>query len=61
MNKSSYNTEITRLATLDEARQRYRLGRTKMMEIAKENGAYRKFGKVVRIDTLVMDKAIENY
>ena len=61
MNKASYSNNATKLATVDEARERYRLGRNLLMKIAEDNNAIRRFGKAVRIDIHVMDKAIENY
>ena len=61
MNKASYSNSISKLATVDEARERYRLGRNLLMKIAEDNNAIRRFGKSVRIDIPVMDKAIENY
>lgn len=61
MNKARYEKTVTKLATIDEARERYRLGRYLLMKIAEDNNAVRRFGKNVRIDIPLMDKAINNY
>ena len=61
MNKAKFDNTVTRLATVPQAKERYKIGRTKLMQIAEDNGAVRRFGRSVRIDVLVMDKAIENY
>lgn len=61
MNKSKYQRNITKLATINEARERYRLGRNSIMKIAEENDAVRRFGRAVRIDIQIMDKAVNNY
>ena len=61
MNKSNFSNDITKLATVPQAKERYKLGRTKLMQIAEDNNAVRRFGRSVRIDIEVLDKAIENY
>lgn len=61
MNKSKYSDTITKLATVPQAIERYKLGRTKLMEIAEENCAVRRIGRAVRIDVPAMDDAIGNY
>lgn len=61
MNQAKYEKVVTKLATVDEARERYRLGRNLLMKIAEDNNAVRRFGKTVRIDVPAMDKAIGNY
>lgn len=61
MNQAKYEKNATKLATVDEARERYRLGRNLLMKIAEDNNAIRRFGKAVRIDIPVMDKAISSY
>ena len=61
MKQAQYSNEITKLATVKQAVERYKLGKTKLMEVAEESKAIRRFGKAVRIDIEVMDKAIENY
>lgn len=61
MNKPEYSDKITKLATIQQAVERYKLGRTKLMEIAENENAVRRFGRSVRIDVPAMDKAISNY
>lgn len=61
MNQAKYEKVVTKLATVDEARERYRLGRNLLMKIAEDNNAVRRFGKSVRIDIPAMDNAINNY
>lgn len=61
MNKAIYETNVTKYSTVDEARERYRLGRNKLMEIAEANDAVRRIGRRVLIDIPEMDKAIEQY
>ena len=60
-NRLSYSDEVSKLATVEQAKERYKLSRNLLMQIAEDNNAVRRFGRSVRIDVLVMDKAIENY
>lgn len=61
MNKSKYSDNISKLATFPQAVERYKLGRTKLTEIAEAENAIRRFGRSVRIDIEVLDKAITKY
>ncbi|MBD5521407.1 MAG: hypothetical protein HDR03_09345 [Lachnospiraceae bacterium] len=61
MNRAGYTNKIEKLATVEQATERYKLGRTKLMQIAEANGAVRRIGRAVRIDIPQMDKAIELY
>lgn len=61
MNKAIYEKDVVKLGTVEEAQERYRLGRNKLMEIAENEGAVRRFGRSVRIDISVLDRAITNY
>lgn len=61
MHKSVYEKNVVKLGTVEEAKERYRLGRNKLMEIAESENAVRRFGRSVRIDISVMDNAINNY
>lgn len=61
MNKAIYDKEVIKLGTVEEAKERYRLGRNKLMEIAENENAIRRFGRSVRIDISIMDNAINNY
>lgn len=61
MNKHSYSNNVSKLATVEQAKDRYKLSRNLLMQIAEDNGAVRRFGRSVRIDIPAMDKAINNY
>ena len=61
MKQPQYSNNLTKLATVKQAVERYKLGKTKLMEVAEDNNAIRRFGRAVRIDVEVMDKAIANY
>lgn len=61
MNKAGYSNNVSKLATVEQAVERYKLGRTKLMQVAEVNGAVRRIGRSVRIDVEVLDKAIELY
>lgn len=61
MNKASYTNKIVKLATVPQAMERYKLGRNSIMILAENNEAIRRFGRSVRIDVEVLDKAIEQY
>ena len=61
MYKSNFSNKVIKLATVPQAMERYKLGRTKLMEIAENNEAIRRFVRSVRIDILLLDKAIEQY
>lgn len=62
MQKSTFNELLTKLATVQQARERYKLSRNSLMKIATEAGAIRRFGRSVRIDIETLDKAVnENF
>ena len=61
MNKPQYSNLLTKLGTVPQACERYKIGRTKLMEIAENEGAVRRIGRSVRIDIPLMDSAISNY
>lgn len=61
MNKASYSNDISKLATVNQARERYKLSRNLLLKIAEDNGAVRRIGRAVRIDVPAMDEAISNY
>lgn len=61
MNKRSYSNDVVKLATIDQARERYKLSRNLLMKIAEDNGAVRRLGRAVRIDIPLMDKALNSY
>lgn len=61
MNKAKYSDRVVKLATVPQAMERYKLGRNSIMVLAENNEAIRRFGRSVRIDVEVLDKAIEQY
>ena len=40
MNKASYSDDISKLATVNQARERYKLSRNLLLKIAEDNGTY---------------------
>lgn len=61
MNKASYSNNISKLATVEQAKERYKLLRNLLLDVAEKENAVRRFGRAVRIDIQIMDKAINNY
>lgn len=61
MHKSTFSDEIIKLATVPQAMERYKLSRGTLMRIAENENVIRRFGRSVRIDVEVLDKAIEQY
>ncbi len=61
MNKASYSNNISKLATVEQAKERYKLSRNLLLDVAEKENAVRRFGRAVRIDIPAMDKAINNY
>lgn len=61
MNKAKYSDSIVKLATVTQAIERYKLGRNSLIRLATDEGAIRHFGRAVRIDVQVLDRAIEQY
>lgn len=59
MNKSNYGDELSKLATVNQARNRYKMSRGFLMEIVEQSGAVRRFGRSIRIDIPTMDAAID--
>lgn len=58
MNKPKYSNEITKLATVEQAKDRYKLSRNLIVKIAEEAKALRKIGRSVRIDVEILDAYI---
>ena len=61
MNKASYSNNVSKLATVAQAKERYKLSRNLLIKIAEDNNAVRRFGRAVRIDIPALDNAINNY
>ena len=56
MNKASYSNNISKLATVEQAKERYKLSRNLLLDVAEKENAVRRFGRAVRIDIQIMDK-----
>ena len=62
MKKAKFEKEPCKYATIDEARNRYRLGRNSLMAIATEAGAVVRLpGRIVRINIPVLDAYFEQF
>ena len=61
MNKPQYSNTVIKLATVAQAIERYKLGRASLMKLAENENAVRRFGRAVRVDVGILDKAIEQY
>lgn len=61
MNKASYSNNVSKLATVEQAKERYKLSRNLLLDVAEKENAVRRFGRAVRIDVQIMDRAINNY
>lgn len=58
LKKNNFSNEITKLATVNQARERYKISRVTLMKYAKEFNAIVRIGRSVRIDCTVMDEAL---
>lgn len=56
-----YDDKISKLATVPQACQRYKLSRNTLIAIAENEGCVRRFGRAVRLDIPALDQAIEKY
>lgn len=61
MQKANFSNNITKLATVEQAKERYKLSRNLLMKVAENENAIRRFGRSVRIDVKILDNAIEQY
>ena len=61
MYKSHHSDTLTKLATVPQARERYKVSRNTLMKLAEQENAVRRFGRAVRIDIQILDRAISNY
>lgn len=59
MNKAKYSTDVTKLATINMAKERYKLSRASAVKLAEENNALIHIGRCVRIDVQKLDKALD--
>ena len=60
MQKNNFTNEITKLATVSQAQERYKISRYSLMKFAEDHGAVVRFGKSVRIDIEKMDASLSN-
>ena len=61
MKQPQYSDNVVKLATIEMAKERYKLSRGLLLQIAEENNAVRRIGRTVRVDCEKLDKALENY
>ena len=59
MIKRTVSDKLTKLATIEQARERYKMSRATLMKLAKNYEALVKIGRIVRIDIERFDKGIE--
>lgn len=59
MNKAKYSSDITKLATVEQAKDRYKLSRNALVKIAEDAKALKKIGRSVRIDVGILDAYID--
>ena len=60
MNSHHFSSEITKLATVPQAMDRYKICRNTLMKFAGEHDAVVRFGKCVRIDCEKLDASLYN-
>lgn len=58
MISNNFTNEITKLATVEQARQRYKISRVSLMKFAKENKAIVHIGRSARIDCTILDDVL---
>lgn len=59
MQKNNFSTEISKLATVPQAIDRYKISRLTLMKYAEKGGAVVRFGKSVRINIDKMDAFVD--
>lgn len=60
MKNMQYSDEITKMATVPQAIERYKISRKTLMKYAEKYNALVKFGRSVRIDTERFDAGLNN-
>lgn len=60
MKKNQFSNELTKLAMVPQAMERYKISRKTLMTYAKYANAVVCFGRSVRIDITLMDKYIQD-
>ena len=59
MQNNSFSAEISKLATVPQASDRYKISRKTLMKYAENAGAVVRFGKSVRINIEKMDALVD--
>jgi len=59
MNVLNYSDEITKMATIPQAIERYKISRKTLMKYAEQYGALVRFGRSVRINVEKFDSGID--
>lgn len=59
MKNHSFSTELSKLSTVPQAEERYKISRKTLMKHASEIGAVVRFGKSVRINIDKMDAYVD--
>ena len=59
MNKANYSNVIIKFGTIAQCCERYKIGRTMMMKLARECDAVKKIGRSVRIDVSKIDAFLD--
>lgn len=59
MRKAIYTNEVTKLATIEQAKDRYKLGRYALMKHAERSNALVRIGRNVRIDIEKFDNGLD--
>ncbi len=60
MQRNNFSSEISKLATVPQAQERYKISRKTVMKFAEENNAVVRFGKSVRIDCEKLDAVLND-
>ena len=61
MYRADFKKAPTKNLTVEEAKERYRMGRGLLLKVAGDNGAVRRIGKRIFIDMPIMDEAMNLY
>lgn len=59
MNKAKYSDNVSKLATVQQAMERYKLSRNSLLKVGEDAGAIRRLRRAVRIDIQKMDEYID--
>ena len=60
MKNNSFSAELSKLSTVPQAEERYKISRKTLMKHASDIGAVVRFGKSVRINIEKMDKYVDS-